>query len=252
VQPPQPSGEFDPLSTSWTLLRDAHDPLVQPERRAEARGRLIQRYALLARRYLGGALRQQQNRVDAVNECFQRFSLKVMEGALQGVAPERGRFRHYLRACLSNLVTDYQRERQKQLPSLPDAEPPGPALLVSDEDFREMYRDDLINRALQALAEEERQTGQVLYSVLKLKMHHKDWQAPQMAEHLAGQLNRPLTAVWARQRLLLARRRLCKLLRREVRVELQEATDEQVDEELAELDLLRYCRPEPRPEQLGP
>jgi DNA-directed RNA polymerase specialized sigma24 family protein len=240
------------LSTSWTLLRDAHDPLAQPERRAEARGRLIQRYEHVARRYFGGALRQHEDRDEAVNECFQNFSLRVLEGALHGVAPERGRFRPYLRACLSHLVTDYRRERQKLMPGLPEAEPPGAALLVSDEDFRKMYRDGLINRALQALAEEERQTRQVLHSILKLKMDHPDWKAPQLAEHLSGQLNRPLTAVWARQRLFQARRRLCKLLRYEVRLELQEATDEQVDEELAELDLLRYCRPEPPPEQPAP
>jgi RNA polymerase sigma factor (sigma-70 family) len=250
MPPPQPPDHFDQLSTSWSLLEEAHDPLAQPGRRAEARGRLLLRYEPVARRYLGGALRQAED-PEAVEECFQRFCLRVLEGGFQAVTPERGRFRHYLRAVLSNLVTDYQRERQRRLPALADADPPE-TFLVSDEEFRAMYREELVTRALRALAEQERQTGGVLYTVLKLKIDRLDWQAPRLAEHLSGQLGRPLTAGWVRKRLFQARERLWELLRQEVWLDLQDPTDERLDEELAELGLLQYRRPEPPPEQTAP
>jgi hypothetical protein len=83
----------------------------------------------------------------------------------------------------------------------------------------------------------------VLYATLKLKMDHPDWGAAQLAEHLSEQLGSPVNAVSVRQRLSRARNRLCELLRQQVRLELRNPTEEQVDEELAELGLLGYCRP---------
>jgi RNA polymerase sigma-70 factor (ECF subfamily) len=237
--PPPPADEFDALTTSWTLLRDAHNPQARPERRSEALDQLFRRYQPLARRYLGGALRREKDREEAVNECFQRFCLKLLEGRLQGADPNRGSFRRYLRTLLSNLVTDYQRERQRQLPGLPEA-----AADVPEAEFREWCREDLVRLALVALEREEQQTGRVLYSVLKLKMDHPDWRAPQLAEHLAGRLKQALSAVWVRQRLFQARKRLCQLLREQVRLDLPEPTDQLVEEELARLGLLDYLRPD--------
>jgi RNA polymerase sigma factor (sigma-70 family) len=247
---PHSHEQLEHLSTSWALLQEAHDPRAHAQRRADARGQLIRRYEDVVRRYLGGALRHEDDRQEAIDECFQRFSLRVLEGALHSADASRGRFHNYLRTCLSNLVTDYRRERARQPAGLPASDPAQPdADPVSDAEFRELYREGLVIRALQGLARHEQQTGQLLFTVLKVKMDHPDLHAPQIAERLSAQLARPLSAVWVRQRLFQARRRLCELLRQEVRFDLQAPSDEQVDEEMADLGLLQYCRPTPSGEQ---
>jgi RNA polymerase sigma-70 factor (ECF subfamily) len=67
--------------------------------------------------------------------------------------------------------------------------------------------------------------------------------SPQMAEQLANQLGRPITADGVRQMLHRARERFAVLLLEEVTHTVAQPTAECVTEELAELGLLDYCRP---------
>ncbi len=238
-----PGDHFDHLSTSWTLLGEAHDSATPQARREAALEQVIERYQNLVRRYLAGALRQERNAREAVDECFQEFGLRVLRGAFKGAAPERGRFRDYLWTCLANLVNDYHRKRRRELEPLEDREPAAEEERpVSEQEFLAMWREELVARALRALEAHERQTGQWLYAVLKLKMEHPQLRSEQLAERLAPAVGKPLTAEWARKRLFLARGKLAALLLDEVRQSLREPTDEQVYEELADLGLLEYCR----------
>src|SRR5579884_2381001 len=128
-----PGGHFDDLSTSWTLLQQAHQD-GGPER-YQARDALVRRYRTVVRRYLAGALRYEPNAPDAIDECEQRCWARLVEGRFRGASPERGRFRDYLRVVLSNLVHDHKRER-RQAP----AELAGSELLtaepVDDAEYR--------------------------------------------------------------------------------------------------------------------
>ncbi len=238
-----PGDHFDHLSTSWTLLANAHDPAASPEHRNDARRQLLQRYQSVVRRYLAGALRGAPGWEDAVDECVQELSVRMMSGAFHGATPERGRFRHYLRSCLSNLVTDYRRRQQRQGQALGDFEPAAADQPLSEQDFLALWREELVGRALRALEEFERQSGQLLYTVLKLKMDQPELRSAQIAERLGG--GQALTEGWARKRLFRAREKLTELLRAEVRQSLREPDEAQVDEELAEVGLLEYCRPLP-------
>ena len=67
--------------------------------------------------------------------------------------------------------------------------------------------------------------------------------APQLAEALAARLDRAFTAAGIRQILHRSRERFAALLLDEVAHSLQSPTAEQLEEELAELGLLDYCRP---------
>ncbi len=230
------------LTTSWTLLQAAHDPGGDTAVRTEARRELIERYLGVVRRYLGGALRLESGREEAVEELVQEFSVKVMAGSLHNASPDQGRFRQFLRKMLVNLVNESRRRKQRREIPVGGVAEEASNRDVGEEAYTTIWREELVRRALQALAEHERQTGEVRYTVLKLMMDHPALAAAELAERLTGLLGRPVDAAWVRKRKHLAREKLRELLRREVRQTLREPTDEAVEEELAEVGLLVYCR----------
>jgi RNA polymerase sigma factor (sigma-70 family) len=230
------------LTTSWTLLQAAHDPAAPEPDRSRARQELLLRYLDVARRYLGGALRGQPQREEAIDQMVSDFSVRVMSGAFGRASPDRGRFRDYLRTVLVNLVSDYRRANRKEAVPLGEVEPATEDVPVSDEAFNEMWRDELVRRALAALAGHEARTGEVRYSVLRLALDHPGAGAAELARRVAERSGRAADAAWVRKRLYLARRKLREALRDEVRQTLREPTDEAVEEELAEIGLLAYCR----------
>jgi hypothetical protein len=63
-----------------------------------------------------------------------------------------------------------------------------------------------------------------------------------MAEQLGVRLGRPLTAAGVRKTLERARDKFTDFLLEDVRHSLEGADLDQVEEELAELNLLKYCR----------
>jgi RNA polymerase sigma-70 factor (ECF subfamily) len=239
VNAPNPGSRLARFATPRTLFGQAHDADAPGEQRQQARGQLLLRYEPVVRRYLAGALRGAANRDDLVSECVQRFSQRLLQGAFQGADPARGRFRDYLRTSLCNLVREVQREGRAQTVGLEGHEPPGPPAPSLDDAWREA----LMERALRALREHEQQTGAGHYTVLKLKMD--GLAAEEIGQRLAGEGGKPVTAVAVRQRLARARAKLVELLREEVAQTLRDPTPERVDEELAELGLLEYCRATP-------
>ena len=234
--------QLNDLSTSWTLLQAAHDPAAATGPRDKARRELVERYLAVVRRYLGGALRLEKCRDEAVEELVQEFGLRVMAGSLHNVTPDRGRFRYYLRTVLSNLVREYQRKKNRQPAPLGDEDVVEEEQRISEDEFTEMWREELVRRSLGALAAYEQETGQILYTALKLAMDEPGLQAVDLAVRLSGRLGRNVDAAWARKRIFLAREKLRELLRREVKQSLQEPSAEAIDQELADVGLLAYCR----------
>ena len=221
-------------STPWELLRQARD--VLPEVQNMARAGLMDRYGPLIRRYFGGAFRGRADQQEAVDECLQRFGVRLCEGAFDAVNPQRGRFRHYLKRSLHNLVVDYFREHA-MTPSAVLSDVPMP----DDGEYDEMHRLHLVQRALTALERQSNALGQQCYVVLRLRMAQPDWSMEQLAAALSRD-GESRTANWVKQQLFRGRERLCLLLRAEVASELQTARPEDVEEELAALRLLEYCQ----------
>jgi RNA polymerase sigma factor (sigma-70 family) len=230
------------LSTSWALLRQAHACGVPEQEQASARRALVERYHHVVRRYLGGALRRlpEDHRQEALDECYQCFCVRLLDGRFGGATPQRGRrFRDYVRKVLSNLVNDYWRERRQQPTQLAEIEVAVEDWQPDDAQFGEWCLENLVLCALEELRRQDERMGRSYHTVLCLHREHPDWTAEQIATALSRP-DRPHTAGWVRVNLHRGREHLWHLLRREVAAELDDASPEQVDEELGKLGLLAY------------
>ena len=223
------------LATSPTLVREAlHGPDAE---RRRAQGKLLERYGGAVRRYLQASTSDPE----AADELFQEFALRLCQGNLSGFDPERGRFRDYVKGVLLHLVLNYHGQRRKQPQPLP-AEHPGaavdpPSLLDVERAFLANWRDELLARAWNLLA----QSDPTFYSVLRFRADHPEMPSAQIATELAAQLGRPLTSAGVRQTLRRARDSFSQLLVEEVRQSLASPSPVQLEQELSQLGLLEYC-----------
>ncbi|SRR5579885_58883 len=203
--------------------------------------RFLKVYGPAVYRYLLGALRQP----DAADELFQEFALRLVRGDLQRFDPGRGRFRWYLKTVLYHLVVDYQRRRRGPEPLDPERHAPAvapPSEFESDREFTAAWRAELLGRAWEALAAWERQSGQPLYTVLRLRTERPELRSPQLAEVLAGQLGQRVSPEWVRKRLFQAREKFTAFVLDQVAQSLPGGSDEELTREVEELGLLDYCR----------
>src|SRR5262249_28728629 len=164
----------------------------------------------------------------------------------RGADPHRGRFRDFVKGTLLHLVANHRKRQQKWPARLVSEEVPGDAESADrefDDAFADSWRDELLARAWAALAEADGRTGQLLYAVLRFRADHPEMRSPQMATHLAGRLGRSFTAAGVRQILHRARGRFAEFLVVEVQCALEKPTPEAIEQELADLNLLDYCRP---------
>jgi RNA polymerase sigma-70 factor (ECF subfamily) len=241
------SGSFDFLesrlsriSTPWSLVHRAHHG--QPQEANPARQELFERYKGAIYRYLLKVVGDQ----DSADEVFQEFALNLVHGDLKGADPKRGRFRDFVKGTLFHLIADYRHRQQRWPRPLPAG---GASLAASDDalendrGFAESWADELLARAWAALSECETQTGQPFYTVLRLRADHPEWKSPEMAEKLDSALGRSFTPVGARQLLHRAREKFGDLLLAEVANTLDNATVDELEQELIELFLFEYCRP---------
>jgi RNA polymerase sigma-70 factor (ECF subfamily) len=225
------------ISTMWTVLRQAHNGPADVV--AAAQHALLERYGGAVHRYLLAILRDQH----AADDLTQEFGLSLVKGAFHKADPQRGRFRDYVKTALIHLVTHYRRQQTGRMQFLaPDSLEL--SNLASREDdaerqFDESWREELLARAWEALAEAQ----PVFYSVLRFRAAHPELRAAQLAEDLSRQLGKTFSAAAIRQTLHRARDKFAELLIEEVAQSLECATMEQITGELGELNLLTYCQP---------
>src|SRR5262245_66045622 len=125
------------IATKWTLLARAHGGDADAEMAAQAA--LVERYKTAVYRYLLASVRD----LDAADELFQEFALRLVRGDFGKADPRRGRFRDYVKAALVNLANSHFRKLRKQPVS--DATPEDraaseAALANSDREFLENWR----------------------------------------------------------------------------------------------------------------
>jgi RNA polymerase sigma-70 factor (ECF subfamily) len=135
------------------LLLQAHRG--EGEELSEARRLLLRRYCGAVYRYLRAAVRD----AHAAEELSQEFALRVLRGDFRRADPGRGRFRDFVKTALYHLIVDYHRGRQKQPGPLPAADSELPAAAgegPGDQEFLDRWREELLERAWEALAEAER------------------------------------------------------------------------------------------------
>jgi len=227
------------IETFWSVLDKAHGK--SPEAVAAAQ-QLLQRYTKAVRRYLLGALRDE----DVADELSQEFAVRFMRGDLLRADPARGRFRDFGKGVLFHLIADYHRGRKRNMAGLPessfeDKNAAKPA--ENDQQFLESWREELLDRAWKALQHLQEETGQTFYAVLRYRAEHPEQRSAEMSEQLSAQLAKPVNAAWVRQMLHRARDRFADFLLQEVLQTLREPTVEQLEEELIDIGLHEYCQP---------
>jgi RNA polymerase sigma-70 factor (ECF subfamily) len=239
MQAGEPNPHLSQITTLWSMVHKAHG--LDAEAARAARQRLLRHYSGAVKRYLLGALRDP----DTADELSQEFALRFLAGKYGGADPERGRFRNFVKGVLAHLIADHYRKQQAR----PRQEPLDAANVAAsyadpaapDPLFVESWRHEVLERTWQALAKVEAKSGQPFHTVLRLRIDQPDLRSPQLAEHLATRLGKPVSAAGVRQTLHRARDRFADLLLDEVVQTLGKA-EEDLEQELIELDLLSYCQ----------
>jgi RNA polymerase sigma factor (sigma-70 family) len=231
------------IQTAWSIVREAHGDHTAVR---SAQQSLLDRYGGAVRRYALAALRDE----DAADEVAQEFALKFVRGDFANANPERGRFRAFVKTVVYRLIVDYQRRRKalvresplqsnmaeaaNDVTDAPDA--------TDDATFRASWRDELLARCWQRLADDETRTGKPYHTVLRYRVDHPEARSPELAAALSDQLAKSINAGAVRVLLHRARDAFADLLLEEVTDSLSANTLADVEDELIELDLLEYCR----------
>jgi RNA polymerase sigma-70 factor (ECF subfamily) len=228
------------ISTMWTMLLQAHQG--SEDEAAAARQLLMVRYCGAVYRYLLGALRNPE----VAEDLTQEFALRFVQGRFGKADRTQGRFRNYVKTALFHLVDDWRKGQLKgpRVVALQGDEPvpASDESAASDQAFRDSWRQELLARTWEALQQQQNETGQPFYEVLHLRAEQPDLTSPQLAEQLSTRLGRPFSAAGVRQLLHRARERFAELLVEETRRSLEGADSDQLHEELADLNLLKYCQ----------
>lgn len=228
------------IATQWTMLYQAHRG--PEDEAAAARQALMQRYCGAVFRYLLRAVRDPS----IAEDLTQEFALRFIQGRFGQADREHGRFRNYVKGALFRLVQDHYREKLREPRAV--SLDPNQAVPASDESeaadqvFRESWRQELLARAWRALEEVERRTGQPYHEILRLRVDEPDLASADIAERLSARHGRRFTAAGVRQLVHRGRERFAELLLEDIRASLEGASRDRVAEELAELNLLKYCK----------
>jgi RNA polymerase sigma-70 factor (ECF subfamily) len=234
------------IQTLWSVVQQAHGDHTSV---ADAQQSLLDRYGGAVRRYALAALKDE----DAADEVFQEFALKFVRGDFGQADPGRGKFRAFVKTVVYRLIVDYQRRRKAIVREGPLhtnlAEPAAaeehPALdeATSEAMFKNSWRDSLLARCWQRLADVEKESGKPYHSVLRYRVDHPDAHSPELAAGLSEKLGKPINAGAVRVLLHRARDTFADVLFDEVVHSLEGQSLDAVEEELIELNLLEYCRP---------
>jgi RNA polymerase sigma-70 factor (ECF subfamily) len=237
----EPSGRhISQIDTLWPVLMQAHGG--RPDEVRAAQAELLGRYERPVYRYLLASLGDQE----AANELLQEFSLRFVRGDFRNANPERGRFRDLLKSALYHMIVDHHKRRSRNMAQLaPDAPEPAACMestLDSDRQFLDTWRANLLAKAWEALAGEERRTGRLVHTVLHFRAANQEMRSAQMAVELSARLGKEVTAEWVRKWLHAAREKFAEFLLREVAASLREPDPDTVEQELIDLELYQYCK----------
>jgi RNA polymerase sigma-70 factor (ECF subfamily) len=231
------SSRLSQIQTRWSLVFLAHQN--EADAATRARAALVQRYHGAIYRYLLGAVRDPH----VADDLAQDFFLRLVRGDFKRANREHGLFRKFLKTSLYHLVVDHQRRRSahQMAEGCPEPWVESPTA-EAEREFAARWREELLDRAWDALAELEQESHQPYYTLLRYRAEHPDVRSAQMGVALKDKLGKELSEVAVRKTLQRARERFADLLLKEVARSLQTTAVEAVEQELIDLDLLSYCR----------
>lgn len=224
------------IATRWTLLAQAHRDIGDSRHAAFAE--LLPKYCRAIERYLCRLVGN-----DAAEDLTQEFAVRFLRGEFRHADPNRGRFRDYVKSSIIYLALAHRRKRAAQV----HIGPMPAEITVTTEDaddhaFHDLWRQELLDRAWTEMKRISQDNDDLRYAVLAARAKNPDSTSDQLAERLTEELGRPISAANVRQVVHRARTQFAELLRVEVAATLPGSNEQQVDEELAELGLLKYFR----------
>lgn len=234
---PRTSKHLSQINTNWTQLGLVHDATVDSTVVEEARRELLHRYAASVYQYVRACVRDDAT----ADDLAQEFAVRFLDGRYDTANRDRGRFRDFLKRCLSNLVTDHFRRVNSEKKHLNNIQAEKSDVMAVKE-FDSHWQRDMLTQAWKAF-EVDQTADSPAYVVLRHRAEFPEESAAEIANFVAGRLpdHAPVTDAWVRQTLHRARKSFAQLLRNEVSATLIDPTPEAVNEELGALGLLKYC-----------
>jgi RNA polymerase sigma-70 factor (ECF subfamily) len=229
------------ISTVWTLVRRAHSD--DSTERLQAQVVLLERYQRAIYRFL---LQSVHYDADGADELFQDFALRFSRGDFQAVDPSRGRFRDYLKTVLINQVINHLRQRGKLrhldssiAKNLTDVR----GLKDPQATFMECWRKEILDRAWEGLAAQQRAEGPPYHTALRTHFERGNLSTAELAQELSTRLrpDEPYTEVAIRKVLQRAREKFAELLLEETSQSIQTASLDDIEQELRDLGFWPYC-----------
>lgn len=222
---------LEQISTRWPQISDP--------------AQFVFRYAPAISRYLGALLRD----AHAVDDVTQDLMLHLLQLRLNPERIQRGRFRDYLRAIVRNAALTYLRRKQTRAAvSLdtalePDDRDEDPAR-QAERAWQGEWRRCLVERALDALDCHERsRPGSRASTVLRVAIEYVDEDSTTQASRVAELTGETMSAEAFRKQLSRARRLFARCLIQETALTLEHPRAEDIEEELAELELWNQVQP---------
>jgi RNA polymerase sigma-70 factor (ECF subfamily) len=237
MSPEDVRSRLSQIQTAWSLVFQAHQGEQAPALAAQQQ--LLLRYHGAVYRYLLGALRDP----DAADEVAQELAVRFLQGKFKAADPRRGRFRDLVKVALRHLMIDYWRQKNKAPRTGEGSLEVGTAPSADELDgpFLVYWREELLERAWEALEAEEARTGQPCHTVLRWKTEQPKARSAELAGRLGALKGRPFSENALRKVLFRARARFAELLVEEVARSLGASEPDRLEEELIELGLLDYC-----------
>lgn len=235
---PETASRISRIQTHWSEFAAAH-PGDTDDRARQARANIARRYIGAIYRYLTRIIGNPAEAEDAAHEVI----LRLLEGRFAGAAPERGRFRDYLKAVLRNVAIDRGRRQARERTVADDvtwAAAPG---VTPDASLEEAIRTDLLNTAWRELDTYEQTSGKPYATALRIRMQDASADSEMLAARLNSHSGLALSAPAARKVVQRAREKLAELLLTQVTLMLPERDRHRaaLESELADLELLTLC-----------
>ena len=227
------------IDTLWSIVQRAHgDDLVE---QLPAQQQLLDLYGSAIKRYLLAATRNE----DVADDLFQQFAVKFINGDFKSADPNRGQFRSFVKTVLARMIALHYRKRKTRRERSwgEGAEPAADSISdPNDQTFVISWREDLLARTWQRLADHEHQTGVRYNTVLRMRVAEPGLDGREFARNVARTLGKPMEPGAVRVMVHRAREKFATLLTTTVAESLGSRRRDVVEAELIELGLIDYCR----------
>jgi DNA-directed RNA polymerase specialized sigma24 family protein len=229
------SQRLDSMTTRWSLVRRAHQASILSA--GQARNELVLRYSSAIRSYFRAVVRDDAR----ADELAQDAVVRLLSGDFAGADPNRGRFRDLLKTSVRNMARNHWEKENRRRPAAVDVgELAGTA---DDPNWLSSWRQNALDLTWAALESFERsQPGSSAVALLRLRAADPSASSEELAARLAEKTGLSVTPEALRQQLRRARVKFAELLIEELADGLENASPDEIEEELAALGLVDYVR----------